>query len=95
MKVDNVNSNRITQKQAENAAGVEKNQKSERENLESLAGKDKASLSEDARILAKSRTALEETPDMRTELVEQLRQEIASGKYQIPVQDLADRLLGG
>ena len=95
MKVDNVNSNRITQKQAENTTGVDKSQKSERENMESIAGKDKASLSDDARILAKSRTALEETPDIRADRVEQLRQQITAGEYQIPVQDLATRLLAG
>jgi len=95
MKVDNVNSNRITQKQAENTAAVDKNQKSERENMESLAGRDKASLSDDARILAKSRTALEETPDIRADRVEQLHQQIQAGEYQIPVQSLADRLLAG
>lgn len=95
MKVDNVNSNRITQKQAENTTGVEKSQKSDRENMESIAGKDKASLSDDARILAKSRTALEETPEIRADRVEQLRQQIEAGEYQIPVQSLADRLLAG
>lgn len=95
MKIENVNANRITQKQAENTTAVEKSQKSERENMESIAGKDKASLSDDARILAKSRTALEETPDIRTDRVEQLRQQITSGEYQIPVQSLAERLLTG
>jgi len=95
MKIDNVNTNRITQKQAENAAGVEKNLRSERENMDSIAGKDKASLSENARILAKSRAALEETPEIRTEMVEQLRQQIAAGEYQIPVKELASRFLLG
>ncbi|NMC11348.1 MAG: flagellar biosynthesis anti-sigma factor FlgM [Chloroflexi bacterium] len=95
MKIDNVNANRITQKQAENAAGIEKNLKSERENMESITGKDKASLSENARILAKSRAALEETPEIRTEIVEQLRQQIAAGEYQIPVKELATRFLLG
>lgn len=95
MKIDNVNANRITQKQAENAAGVEKNLKPERENMESITGKDKASLSENARILAKSRAALEETPEIRTEIVEQLRQQIAAGEYQIPVKELATRFLLG
>ena len=50
MKIDNVNANRITQKQAENAAAIDKNLKSEQENLESISGKDKVSFSEDARI---------------------------------------------
>ncbi len=95
MKIDNVNSNRITQKQAENTTGVDKNLKSDRENMESITGKDKASFSDDARILAKSRTALDETPDIRSERVEQLRQEIASGEYKIPVQELANRFLLG
>lgn len=95
MKIDNVNSNRITQKQTENTTGVDKSQNSERENNESIAGKDKASLSDDARVLAKSRMALDEIPEIRTDRVEQLRQEVASGEYQIPVQELAKRLLAG
>jgi len=95
MKIDNVNANRITQKQAENAAAVDKNLKSEQENLESISGKDKASFSEDARILAKSRTALENTPDIRSERVEELRQQIAAGEYKIPLQELAKRFLLG
>jgi negative regulator of flagellin synthesis FlgM len=95
MKIDNINSNRITQKQTENTSGVDKALKSDRENAESITGKDKASLSDDARILAKSRTALEETPDIRTDRVDQLRQQIASGEYQVPVENLATRLLLG
>jgi flagellar biosynthesis anti-sigma factor FlgM len=90
MKIENVNSNRITQKQAENATGVDKNLKSDRENMESITGKDQASFSDDARILAKSRTILEETPDVRNERVNQLRQQIASGEYQIPVKELVN-----
>jgi negative regulator of flagellin synthesis FlgM len=95
MKIDNVNSNRITQMQTENTTGVDKSQKSDRENAESISGKDQASFSDDARILAKSRTALEDTPDVRSERVEQLRQEINSGEYQIPIQELAKKFLIG
>ncbi len=93
MKIDNVNSNRITQKQTENTAGVDKTLKSDRENAESINGKDKASLSDNARILAKSRTALEETPEIRSDRVDQLRQEITSGEYRIPIQELAKKFL--
>lgn len=55
----------------------------------SLLGKDEASLSESAKALAKAYQSLGEIPDVRTELIDSLRQQIDGGEYSIPYDKLA------
>jgi flagellar biosynthesis anti-sigma factor FlgM len=95
MKIENNSTNRLTQKQAESASAVEKNQRLQESEgrLDSLKGKDKASLSEQARLLAKAHAALEETPDVRAARVDQLHEQVQSGNYEVPIDALAKRLL--
>jgi len=62
---------------------------------EKLANKDLASLSEHAKILAKASTSLQEQPEIRSEKVNALREQINNGLYQIPVDQLASILLKG
>ncbi len=54
---------------------------------------DRAELSEQARLLLKARLAAQETPDVRPERVESLKQRITDGTYTIPIQELAGRLM--
>ncbi|RMG47391.1 MAG: flagellar biosynthesis anti-sigma factor FlgM [Acidobacteria bacterium] len=56
-------------------------------------GADSVQLSERARELQRLRAALMETPDIRQELVDRLRDEIASGRYRIDGTRIADELL--
>lgn len=96
MKVEQSHNNRIVQKQTDNAAAIERNLKAqENERADRLANKDQASLSEHARVLAKARVNLDELPDIRADRVNQLREQINSGTYQVPVEQLASLFLKG
>ena len=90
MKVENSQTNHIVQKQTENSGQVEKNlHPIDNDRAETLIGKDKASLSDQARLLVKARAQLDETPEIRTDKVEKLREMVDSGTYRVPVERLA------
>jgi len=95
MKVDHTEVNRLAQKQAENAGAVEKTQPARANEIhkDSLNVRDRASLSEQARLLAKARTALEDTSEVRTDLVNELRSKVKANQYEVPVEQLAQRLV--
>ncbi len=96
MKVEHSQNNRIVQKQAENAAAIERQQRAqENDRAERATNKDQASLSERARLLSKARLSLQEVPDVRTERVSALREQIQAGTYQVPVEHLASIFLKG
>jgi len=96
MKVEHSQNNRIVQKQAENAAAIERQQRAqENDRPERATNKDQASLSERARLLSKARLSLQEIPDVRTERVSALREQIQTGTYQVPVEQLASIFLKG
>lgn len=96
MKVEQSHNNRIVQKQTENAAAIERNQKAlDNERADRMANKDQASLSENARILAKARVNFDEIPDINTDRVNQLKEQINSGNYQVPVEQLASLFMRG
>lgn len=56
--------------------------------------KDRATLSNEAQLLAKTMVALSGTTDVRMERVEALRVQLMENKYQIPYQELARQLIG-
>jgi flagellar biosynthesis anti-sigma factor FlgM len=94
MKVENNGLNRMTRAQAEGASPVDKEQRpAEGGRLDALSRKDEATFSERARLLAKARASLDETPEARAERVQQVREQLESGVYQVPVEALARRLL--
>lgn len=45
-----------------------------------------------SQLLEKARTWLEDSPDVREDLIISLRQQIATGNYVVPVEELATRL---
>jgi flagellar biosynthesis anti-sigma factor FlgM len=94
MKVENNQTNRLTAKQAENSSPVDKSLRAYHAETrpEGMAGKDKASFSEQARLLAKAHTTLEETPEVRAQQVEELKNQIQAGNYEIPIEKLAGLL---
>lgn len=55
--------------------------------------KDQAALSERGRALSKARAALAEVPAVRADKVQALREQIQTGAYRVPHQQLAGRLL--
>ncbi|KAB2953640.1 flagellar biosynthesis anti-sigma factor FlgM [Heliorestis acidaminivorans] len=57
-------------------------------------GKDKVSLSEDARLLQAASKVIQETPEIREEVVEKLRQKIESGTYNVSGEKIAEKMIG-
>ncbi len=91
MKVENNQTNRLTAKQVETPTPVEKSLRAYQAETrpEGLQGKDKASFSDQARLLVKAHSTLEETPEVRANQVEELKNKIQSGNYEIPIENLA------
>ncbi|MCL4559598.1 MAG: flagellar biosynthesis anti-sigma factor FlgM [Chloroflexi bacterium] len=91
MKIENNPVNPLSTHKPENTRVV-KNYAHSADTL--VAGeKDQAVLSERARLLAKARLALDETPRADDQKVEALRQRVQSGEYKISLEELAGRLL--
>ncbi|MBI2885970.1 MAG: flagellar biosynthesis anti-sigma factor FlgM [Chloroflexi bacterium] len=59
------------------------------------SGQDRVDLSPEALLLQHAQQAALDAPDLRADLVDQVRQRIATGSYQIDAARIADRLLGG
>ena len=91
MKIENNGMTPINPKRTEAAQGVDR--KEARESSAISGNKDRAELSENARLLAKARASLEELSEVERERVERLREQIDSGTYTVPVEDLAKRLV--
>lgn len=58
------------------------------------AAEDTVSLSDNARELQVALSAVEEAPEVREETVQDLRNEVESGTYQVNPEDVADRIVG-
>jgi negative regulator of flagellin synthesis FlgM len=94
MKVEKNLGNRINPSEPENLAPVDKTtRQSESSKAGALGGKDKATLSEQARLLARAHSALEAAPEVRADRVEELRKQIENGTYQVPHEELVKKLL--
>ncbi|HSO27456.1 MAG TPA: flagellar biosynthesis anti-sigma factor FlgM [Anaerolineales bacterium] len=102
MKIQNLppSLQQVYKREQEAARGVEKS--SEKgpvspsvENEGAVAGgKDEATVSDDAKVFAKGAAALKDSPQVRSELVSRLKEEIDAGRYEIPYERLAERLAG-
>ena len=55
---------------------------------------DRVELSDRARALQVAQGALSQVPEVRTERVEAVKSLVQSGRYQVPSQALAERMLG-
>jgi flagellar biosynthesis anti-sigma factor FlgM len=91
MKIENNSLSPLSSKPTESAKRVEK-----KELLKSTqatrSGQDKIEMSEDARLLAKARAALNTVNDTDNEKLAALRDRIESGDYTIQVTELARKL---
>lgn len=92
MRIENTSLTPLSAKPAESATPVERREGlSETETVR--AGHDKVEMSENARLLAKARTALGNSEDAETERLALLKQQINSGDYTVQVGDLARKLM--
>ncbi len=66
--------------------------KTEREG-NAVAGSDNVRLSAKARELQEARKAVEATPELRKEKVEELKDRIASGSYNVKGEEIADAII--
>jgi flagellar biosynthesis anti-sigma factor FlgM len=92
MKIENNPINPLSTNKADGSASVKGSQRAN-ENAPVANAKDKADLSERARLLGKARTALDTTSDVDKSKVDTLKNQIKSGDYKIPLDSLAQKLL--
>jgi flagellar biosynthesis anti-sigma factor FlgM len=90
--IDPLGTNKISQPESQGTQAINKRKYRSEEDTssESLGDKDSASLSVQARLLAKARLALDDTSDVRNELVNKIRERILSGRYEVPYEKLAE-----
>jgi flagellar biosynthesis anti-sigma factor FlgM len=92
MKIENSNMLPLSAKPAEAANPIEKKD-DPAEVVSSRAKQDSVEMSENARLLAKSRTALGSVQDENAAQIETLKNQIASGDYTVQAMQIARRLL--
>lgn len=68
------------------------NQGSQAKEQERASG-DKVTLSRDSRDMQIARDAIMNAPDIRTEKVEELRNEVREGRYAVPADKVADKII--
>lgn len=92
MRIENTNLQPLSAKPAETATPIERRD-DVGETESARTGQDRVEMSENARLLAKARTALGSAEDVNAERVALLKQQIESGDYTIQVGELARKLL--
>ncbi len=95
MEIEKNSLNRLNHSEVDGALSVEKTSHyaETNANAEVLGGKDKATLSEKALLLANARGKLDEVDEVRSDKVDELRQKILSGNYQVPHEQIIRKLL--
>jgi negative regulator of flagellin synthesis FlgM len=92
--IDIIGLNPISQPGVKGTQSVQKRYQSvDKGSSASVQGKDEASVSESARVMAKAYAALSDTPEVRDDRIESLRAEIESGQYAVPHEKLAEILV--
>jgi flagellar biosynthesis anti-sigma factor FlgM len=93
MKIENNNISSANFNKTEASNQVEKQHStSSSNNASTVSSKDKAELSDNARLLSKARIALNETPEVNQAKVTDLKAKIQNGNYNVPYEGLADKL---
>ena len=90
MKVQNNPINPLYPQKPESAHQVSKSFRAEE--TSGGAATDRAELSERAKLLSKASQTFHETPAVRTERVNEIKVQVDTGTYQIPLSELARRL---
>ncbi len=94
MKIENNGISALTPKPTDPTQRLEK-KAGEAKVSQANRGHDKADLSEQARLLARSRAALESTPEAESEQVQKLRSQVQNGDYTVQVEAIVKRLAAG
>ncbi|MBA4384110.1 MAG: flagellar biosynthesis anti-sigma factor FlgM [Anaerolinea sp.] len=93
MKIENNNISNANFNKTEAANQVDKQHSTaSSNNTSAVPSKDKAELSDNARLLSKARIALNETPEVDQAKVDDLKAKIQKGEYNIPYENLADKM---
>jgi negative regulator of flagellin synthesis FlgM len=93
MKIENNNISSASFNKTEGTYQVDKsNSGSSVENSSSVSKKDKAELSDQARLLSKAQSTLDETPEVNQTKVDDLKAKIQKGEYNIPFEELATKM---
>ncbi|MEA4906610.1 MAG: flagellar biosynthesis anti-sigma factor FlgM [Chloroflexi bacterium] len=96
MKIDNNNNNinPLSTQKTDALYQAEKEKASRLQESNALGtGKDRVEFSDRGRLLAKARASLDEVPETDMDRINQLRQQIENGTYEIPHEKLAETLL--
>ena len=92
MKIENNGISQLSSKSTDITGRIEK--KDDHKDLQTVrSGQDKAEMSESARLLAKSRSALGNVEETDSTRVVMLQKQVESGDYKIQVNDLARKLV--
>ena len=91
MKIENNPLNQMQANKAESAQQVEKQQK-QVEHSNRTQQKDTLEVSENARLLSKSRAASNGVEETRSQKVNDLKELVNQGEYKVPHEELAKRL---
>jgi negative regulator of flagellin synthesis FlgM len=92
MKIENNNISGASLNKAEGTHQVEKQRAASVENTSAASKKDKAELSDEARLLGKARAALDGVSEVDQAKVDDLKAKIQKGEYNIPYESLADKM---
>lgn len=93
MKIENNNVNPSAFNKTEGPHQLDRQHAAAAENASAVSKKDRAELSDQARLLSKARTALENIPEVDQAKVDNLKAKIQNGGYNIPFADLAEKML--
>jgi len=94
MKIENNGISALTPKPTDPAQRPEK-KTAEPAVSKANRGHDQADLSEQARLLARSRAALESLPEQESDQVQKLRSQVQDGTYTVQVSAIVKRLAAG
>ncbi len=93
MKIEGLSPNPITPNQTESTGQVKNSSaQTDQSTRVQSTSTDRADLSERARLMGKARVALQNTPDVNQEKVDDIKQRVDNGTYEIPAEELARRL---
>jgi flagellar biosynthesis anti-sigma factor FlgM len=95
VKVEKSGSRSIQRTATESALGIEKThvEHTVSHPAAQVEANDQAALSEQSRVLNKARAAMENVPEVRTDKVSALRNQVNAGSYHVPLEELAHKLL--
>jgi len=91
MKIENSGIQNVSPKKTDGIRSTDK-KKASVDARPSILGKDHAEVTENARLLAKARASLENSSESEDARLNDLKQQIQDGSYQVPFEELAKRL---